>query len=146
MATTLTEEISQEFEQLEVIYNIIIDFFVNYSFQLFGATLILIVGMMLAKRVSKGVQKLCESKGLDVTLSRFIANIVKIIIIFMVALICLNKIGISVTPFLAAIGALSLGAGLALQGLLSNYAAGLNIILTRPFVVGDTIQVQGVSG
>ena len=144
MATTLTEEISQEFEQLEVIYNIIIDFFVNYSFQLFGATLILIVGMMLAKRVSKGVQKLCESKGLDVTLSRFIANIVKIIIIFMVALICLNKIGISVTPFLAAIGALSLGAGLALQGLLSNYAAGLNIILTRPFVVGDTIQVHRI--
>ncbi|MBV1910260.1 MAG: mechanosensitive ion channel, partial [Kangiellaceae bacterium] len=66
--------------------------------------------------------------------------------IFMVAIICLNKIGISVTPFLAAIGALSLGAGLALQGLLSNYGAGLNIILTRPFVVGDTISVQGVSG
>jgi len=64
----------------------------------------------------------------------------------MVAIICLNKIGISVTPFLAAIGAISLGAGLALQGLLSNYAAGLNIILTRPFVVGDTINVQGVGG
>jgi len=146
MEQTLTEEITKEFKQLEAIYDIVIDFFVNYSFQLFGAVLILIVGMMVAKRVSKGVQKLCESKGMDVTLSRFIANIAKIIIVFMVALICLGKIGISVTPFLAAIGALSLGAGLALQGLLSNYAAGLNIILTRPFVVGDTIQVQGVSG
>jgi len=146
METTLKEEITQEFKQLEAVYDIIIDFFVNYSFQLLGALLILIVGMMVAKRVSKGVQKLCESKGFDVTLARFIANVVRIIIVFMVALICLNKIGISVTPFLAAIGALSLGAGLALQGLLSNYAAGLNIILTRPFVVGDTIQVQGVAG
>lgn len=146
MENSLTEEISQEFKQLEAVYDIVIDFFVNYSFQLFGALLILIIGLMVAKKVSKGVQKLCENKGMDVTLSRFIANIAKLIIIFMVALICLGKIGISVTPFLAAIGALSLGAGLALQGLLSNYAAGLNIILTRPFVVGDTIQVQGVSG
>ncbi len=146
MDKTLKEGITQEFKQLESVYNIVIDFFVNYSFQLFGALIILIIGMMVAKRVSKGVQKLCETKGFDVTLSRFIANVVKIIIVFMVALICLNKIGISVTPFLAAIGALSLGAGLALQGLLSNYAAGLNIILTRPFIVGDTIQVQGVAG
>ena len=146
MEKTLKEEITQEFKQIEAIYDIIIDFFVNYSFQLVGAVLILIIGLMVAKRIAKSVQKLCESKGMDVTLSRFIGNVVKIIIIFMVALICLGKIGISVTPFLAAIGALSLGAGLALQGLLSNYAAGLNIILTRPFVVGDTIQVQGVSG
>jgi small conductance mechanosensitive channel len=46
----------------------------------------------------------------------------------------------------AAIGALSLGAGLAMQGLLANYAAGLNIIITRPFIVGDTIEVQRVTG
>jgi small conductance mechanosensitive channel len=64
----------------------------------------------------------------------------------MVGIICLGKIGISVTPFVAAIGALSLGAGLAVQGLLSNYGAGLNIIITRPFVVGDTITVQNVTG
>ena len=64
----------------------------------------------------------------------------------MVAIIALGKLGISVTPFLAAVGALSLGAGLAVQGLLSNYGAGLNIIITRPFVVGDTISVQGVTG
>lgn len=146
MESSLKDEISKEFEQLEAVYEIVINFFVNYSFQLFGALVVLLIGLMVAKRVAKGVQKLCESKGIDVTLSRFIANVVKIVIVFMVALICLNKIGISVTPFLAAIGALSLGAGLALQGLLSNYAAGLNIILTRPFVVGDTILVQGVSG
>jgi len=55
-------------------------------------------------------------------------------------------VGISVTPFIAAVGAVSLGAGLALQGLLSNYGAGISIIVARPFVVGDTITVQGVTG
>jgi len=64
----------------------------------------------------------------------------------MIAIIALGKLGISVTPFIAAIGAVSLGAGLALQGLLSNYAAGFNIIITRPFVVGDTIVVKNVTG
>ena len=142
----MEEDLKKEFAQLQSIYDTIIDFFVNYSFQLVGALIVLIIGLIIANRISKFIHKLCESKGLDVTLSRFIANVVKIVVIFMVAIICLNKIGISVTPFLAAIGALSLGAGLALQGLLSNYGAGLNIILTRPFVVGDTISVQGVSG
>lgn len=142
----MEQELKQEFEQLQAVYDTVINFFVNYSFQLFGAVIILIIGLIIAKKLSKGVQKLCESKGIDVTLSRFIANVVKLLIVFMVGIICLNKIGISVTPFLAAIGALSLGAGLALQGLLSNYGAGLNIILTRPFVVGDTISVHGVSG
>jgi len=71
---------------------------------------------------------------------------VKILIVAMTAIIALGKIGISVTPFVAAIGAVSLGAGLALQGLLSNYGAGLSIIVARPFIVGNTISVQGVTG
>jgi len=85
-------------------------------------------------------------KKLDVTLSHLAAGAIKILIIAFTAIIALGKVGISVTPFVAAIGALALGAGLALQGLLSNYAAGVSIIITRPFVVGDTISVQGVTG
>jgi len=142
----MEQEIKQEFKQLEAIYDIVVNFFVNYSFQLVGAIIILLIGMFVAKKVAKFILHLCETKKLDITLSRFIANIVKILIVTMVAIIALGKLGISVTPFLAAIGALSLGAGLALQGLLANYGAGLNIILTRPFVVGDTIMVKGESG
>jgi len=142
----MKEEIKNELAQLQMIYDTVVNFFVNYSFQLVGALFILLIGLFVAARISRGVNKLCLAKGLDVTLSRFIANVARILVVTMVAIICLNKIGINVTPFVAAIGALSLGAGLALQGLLSNYGAGLNIILTRPFVVGDTVQVQGVSG
>ncbi|WP_438958060.1 mechanosensitive ion channel family protein [Porticoccus sp.] len=136
----------EEIQQVEAIYNSIVQFFVNYSFQLVGALIVFLIGMFVASKVSAATLKLCEKKSLDITLSRFIASFVKIVILVGVAIIALGKIGISVTPFVAAIGAISLGAGLAVQGLLSNYGAGLNIIITRPFVVGDTITVKGETG
>jgi small conductance mechanosensitive channel len=138
--------VEQEIQQVQAIYNLVIEFFIKYSFQIVGAVIILILGILVARKISNIVFRLCERKKLDITLSRFLASATKLTIIAMVVIIALGKIGISVTPFVAAIGALSLGAGLAVQGLLSNYGAGLNIILARPFTVGDTIQVQGVTG
>jgi len=136
----------KELQQAQEVYKLITEFFVAYSFQILGAFIILILGIIVAKKASNVVFKICENKELDITLSRFIASTTKIAIIVMVAIIALGKVGISITPFVAAIGALSLGAGLAMQGLLSNYGAGLNIILARPFVVGDTIRVKDVIG
>lgn len=135
-----------ELAQATAIYQQVVSFFVNYSFQLLGAAVILLLGIVVARKVAAGVFTLCQKKNIDITLSRFIASTVRITVIVMVAIMALSKLGISVTPVLAAVGALSLGAGLAVQGLLSNYGAGFNIILTRPFVVGDTITVQGVTG
>lgn len=136
----------EELEQFQTIYNTIVEFFIEYSFQLLGALIIVLIGMIVGSRVAGGVLRLCEKKELDITLSRFIASFVKIFIIVGVAIIALGKIGVSVTPFVAAIGAIFLSAGLAVQGLLANYGAGLNIIITRPFVIGDTITVQGETG
>jgi small conductance mechanosensitive channel len=136
----------KELQQAQEIYKLITEFFITYSFQIVGAIIILIIGIIVANKVSKLVLKICENKDIDITLSRFIASATKIIIVVMIAIIALGKVGISVTPFVAAIGALSLGAGLAMQGLLSNYGAGLNIILARPFIVGDTIRIQNVIG
>ena len=136
----------EELARASAIYDLIVTFLVNYSFQILGAILIFVAGIVIASKISNGLFTFCQSKSLDVTLSKFIANVVKLLFILMIGIIALGNLGISVTPFVAAIGALSLGAGLALQGLLSNYGAGLNIILTRPFVVGDTVLVQGVSG
>lgn len=138
--------LKQEIDQVAKIYNIIIDFFTNYSFQLIGALIIFILGYMFAGKISKFVLRLCQRHKLDITLSQFLASTTKMLIVIMITIISLGKLGISVTPFIAAIGAISLGAGLALQGLLANYAAGFNIIIIRPFVVGDTISVQGVTG
>jgi small conductance mechanosensitive channel len=137
---------SEELEQAQEIYNLIMTYLVTYGFQVLGAIIVLLIGIFVAGKIAGMLNKLMIGKDIDVTLSNFTASTVKAIVIIMVAIMALGQLGISVTPFVAAIGALSLGAGLALQGLLSNYGAGLSIIVARPFVVGDTIMVQGVSG
>lgn len=136
----------QEIEQVTEIYNMITAYLVTYSFQILGAVVVMALGVMLGRKLSDMVYGVADKKGIDVTLSRFFANCARLAIIAAAVMIALPKLGIQVTPFLAAIGALGLGAGLAIQGLLSNYGAGLSIILTRPFVVGDTIRVRGVWG
>jgi len=136
----------QEIEQVTEIYNMITAYLVTYSFQILGAIVVMALGVVLGRKLSDMVYGVAEKKGIDVTLSRFFANCARIAIIVAAVMIALPKLGIQVTPFLAAIGALGLGAGLAIQGLLSNYGAGLSIILTRPFIVGDTIRVLGVWG
>ena len=133
-------------ENMQNFYNIVIEFFVTYSFQIVGAVIILIIGFMVAKKVALFVEKVLLTKNIDITLTKFIATTLKLVIIVGVTIIALGKVGITVTPFVAAIGAISLGAGLALQGLLSNYGAGVAIIATRPFVVGNTIKIQGCTG
>jgi len=143
---TPTNLLKEEIDQVANLYNVIIEFFTNYSFQLIGALIIFIIGYMLAGKISTWVLNLCLRHKLDITLSQFLSNTTKMLIVVMITIVSLSKLGISVTPFIAAIGAISLGAGLALQGLLANYAAGFNIILIRPFVVGDTITVHGVTG
>ena len=135
-----------EVEKLTALYDVIIEFVVNYSFQLLGALIVLVIGLFIAGKVSRRIEALLLARNFDVTLSRFIANMLRVAIIVMVAVVVLNKLGVNITPMVAAIGALSLGAGLAVQGLLTNYSAGLNIIITRPYIVGDTITLLGVTG
>ncbi|MDO6685754.1 MULTISPECIES: mechanosensitive ion channel family protein [unclassified Agarivorans] len=138
--------IDQELAQLESVYQTIVDFMVRYSFQLVGAIIIVLLGLWFASKVAKWLFKTLDGKGLDITLANFIANVVKILLISMTVIIALGKLGVSITPFVAALGAVSLGAGLAIQGTLSNYGAGLAIILTRPFVLKNTITVKGYTG
>ncbi|WP_261842311.1 mechanosensitive ion channel family protein [Aliamphritea ceti] len=138
--------IDQELETLTHFYNLIIDFFINYSFQVIGAIIILILGLIVARWVGNLTLKLCKRHNVDITLSHFISSTVRLLLIAMVAIICLGKFGISVAPFIAAIGAISLSIGFALQGVFSNYGAGFTIIITRPFVVGNTIRCNDVCG
>lgn len=142
----ITPGLDQELQQLQGVYQLITEFLVTYSFQLVGALLIFLLGLWVASKVSRLVAKQFDKHNIDITLSNFVSNLIRILIIVMVGIIALGKIGISITPMVAAIGAASLGAGLALQGMLANYAAGVTIIVTRPFVVGNTIEIKGESG
>ena len=136
----------QEIEQVTALYQTVVEFLVNYSFQIFGAVFIMVIGVIVGRKAGALVKKQCLKHEFDPTLSHFAAAFVRIAIIVMVAIMALSKVGISVTPLLAIFGALSLGAGFAIQGLVSNYGAGLNIIVARRFVVGDTIEVNKVKG
>lgn len=136
----------EEIEQLQAISDAITNYFIENGLQILVTIIILIAGYAIAKKLGRFVEGLMITKKVDVTLSRFVGNSAHIIILGMVIMMVLGRLGISVTPLIAIVGALSLGAGLALQGMLANYAAGFTIIITRPFVVGDTLSVQGQTG
>lgn len=138
--------LKDEITQVANFYNVAVDYLTQYSFQIVGAILIFLLGYYVAGKIAKVVLNICSRHNLDITLSQFLSNTTKMIIVALITIVALGKLGISLTPFIATIGAVSLGAGLALQGLLANYAAGFNIIIIRPFVVGDTIEVHGVKG
>lgn len=136
----------EEIQTVQKLINIIMDFIVNYSFQVVGAILVLVIGVLVARAVSSFFLKLFEKKEIDITLSKFIASLVKGIILGFAFIVAIGKFGITIAPLIAALAAMAFGASFAIQGPLANYGAGLVIILTRPFVVGNTIKVSDVSG
>ncbi len=135
-----------ELESVSKFYNIIVEFFVNYSLQIVGAIIIFIIGIIASKYIYRIVLKLLLKYKVDETISSFGANFIRFLIVLMMGILALGKLGISIAPFIAALGAVSLTAGLALQGSVSNFAAGLVLILTKPFKIGDTITIHDVYG
>jgi small conductance mechanosensitive channel len=138
--------VGEELAFAQQAYGTLIDFFLNYGFQVIGAIIILFIGIWISGRLGAGATALCERNDIDITLGKFTGSITRVIVLTFFIIISLGKFGISVAPFIAAIGAIGLGAGLAVQGLLSNVSAGIAIIITRPFKVGNTITLHDISG
>ena len=111
------------------------------------AAIILIVGMMVAGGVRKGVRNAAvKSDRIDDTLGGFFASLAYYGIMAIVVIAVLNRFGVETTSLVAALGAATLAIGLALQGTLSNLAAGVMIILFRPYKLGDFVEVAGQAG
>jgi small conductance mechanosensitive channel len=136
----------KELEVFTQAYQLIVTFLVSYSFQLVGAMVILVAGFVVGGWVARVMLGVLEKRNVDVTLRQFIASTSRLTVIGLFVIIALSKLGFSMTPVIAALGGLAVGASFAIQGPVSNYGAGLVIILTRMFKVGDTIAVQGCSG
>jgi small conductance mechanosensitive channel len=141
-----SKKMQDELKAAQKVVNIIIDFFVNYSFQVVGAIVILVVAVLVARTVASFLAKLFERKKFDITLSKFTISAAKVVIFGFAIIIALGKFGITIAPFVAALAGMAFGASFAIQGPMANYGAGLVIILTRPFVVGNTITISGVNG
>lgn len=138
--------IEEDLERVSRYYDMALDFLVNYSMQILAAFIIVILGIFFSKYIYKFVSRFLLKHNFDLTLSQFVANFLRSLILVFAVVLALGKLGISVAPFIAAVGALSLTAGLALQGSVSNFAAGVVLIITKPFKIGDTITVHRVYG
>jgi small conductance mechanosensitive channel len=131
---------------IEKYLDIIIGFVTNYSLKLISAILVLVIGNWLAHKVSDLLNGLLERNKIDVTLSRFLANIVYYALLMLVVMTAAGQLGINTASFLTIIGTAGLAVGLALRDSLSNIAAGVMLIFFRPFKVGDVVNVSGVTG
>lgn len=137
---------SKKLDYIPEFYNQAIGFITNYSFQIIGALLIVIIGWFLSKYIYNVLIKFFSNHDFDVTLGKFAANAVRILILGAMIVVAIGKLGISVAPFIAAIGAIFLTAGLAIQGSVANFAAGISLVISRPFKIGDTILINSIYG
>jgi small conductance mechanosensitive channel len=117
-----------------------------YGLRVIAAIVILIVGRWVAKIIEKVIQKVMAGRKIDPTITPFTGNLTYIALLAFVIVAALGQLGIQTTSFIAVIGAAGLAVGLALQGSLSNFAAGFMMIIFRPFKLGDYIEAAGVAG
>lgn len=136
----------EELEQLNSLKDQLILYFVENGMRIAIAILIIVVGFWVGKSVASLIIKICEKRKIDLTLARFFAGFAKLLIIAFAVMIALSKAGIEITPFVALLGASAFGLSLAVQGPISNYGAGIVLIITRPFTIGDTLTVSGQTG
>ena len=130
----------------EIPIDLIMQSIVNYTLKIIAAIVILFVGLWLAKKIRKLFVKALEKKEIDATLVGFFSNIIYGAIVVFVIIAAISKLGVETTSFAAVVASAGLAIGLALQGSLSNFAAGVLLILFRPFKVGDAIKVAGEMG
>lgn len=121
-------------------------FAVTIGLKLLAAILIYIIGKWIAKLIANMLRKIMTRGKVDESLVGFVGNIVYAIILIFVIIAAISKLGVQTTSFIAIIGAAGLAVGMALQGSLSNFAAGVMLILFKPFKLGDSIIGAGVTG
>ncbi|MCG5051762.1 MAG: mechanosensitive ion channel [Myxococcales bacterium] len=119
---------------------------VEYGLRVLGALAILLVGRWMARWVSRVAESALVRAKVDGTLVRFLRNLTYSALLAAVGLAVLSQLGVQTASFLAVLGAAGLAVGLALQGSLSNFAAGVLLILFRPFKVGDFVEAGGTAG
>jgi small conductance mechanosensitive channel len=138
--------IDEEIQQLDEMKNNLMVWLAEKGAGLLVAIIIIALGFWLAKRLANLIIKLCDKRGIDVTLARFFAGFSKIVVVAFATIMALSKLNVEITPFIALLGASAFGLSLAVQGPVSNYGAGIVLIITRPFKVGDTLTLNGLTG
>ncbi len=125
----------------------VMELITTYAFDVIGALVILIIGWMLAGWAGRTTRKTLEkSPSVDNTLAPFLSNIVRYLILAVVVIAVLGQFGIETASIIAVLGTLGLAVGLAMQGTLSHFAAGVVLLILRPFKIGDYIDSGSQAG
>ncbi|EEX67365.1 mechanosensitive ion channel family protein [Vibrio tarriae] len=122
------------------------DLLVQYGVNVISAILILFIGNLVVKAVAGSVANVLKKKEMDKAVVEFIHGLVRYTLFIIVLIAALSRIGVQTASVVAVIGAAGLAVGLALQGSLSNFAAGVLIVAFRPFKSGDYVEIGGVAG
>lgn len=131
---------------MEGIWNSIQLWVVNYGLRVLGSIAILLVGRWLARVLVNSARRLLEKSKIDQTLVSFLGNILYYLLLAIVIIAALGNVGVATTSVVAMLGAATLAIGFALQDSLGNLAAGVMIILLRPYRVGDFVEINDESG
>ncbi|MCF8221765.1 MAG: mechanosensitive ion channel [Bacteroidales bacterium] len=118
----------------------------TYGLKLILAILVLIIGLIVIRSMTRGATRLMKKRNVDDSLVPFLRSMISISLKVMLIISIMTMVGIQMTSFIAVIGAAGLAVGLALQGTLQNFAGGVIILLFKPYKVGDYITTQGHSG
>ncbi len=119
---------------------------IEFATNVVVALLVFFIGRMLIGWIVSGARKAMQRADVDKTLETFLCNLLRMVLLVLVVITAIGMLGVQTTSFIAVFGAAGLAIGLALQGSLSNFAAGVLIVLFRPYRVGDWIEGAGVSG
>ena len=128
---------------LQMVYGVL----ATYGINVVGALVIIVVGFMVAGWARRALERALSRSGkMDATLVRFFGSLVRYAIIAFVIIAALQQFGVEATSLVAVFGAAGLAIGLALQGTLSNVAAGVMLLMFRPFKIGDFVDIGGKTG
>ena len=124
----------------------LIMYFIEHGMQIVTGIGILAAGLFCSRWVGNAAQRWLEKHKLEPQIRQLFTKLTRLIVFAVFAVMALGQMGVQITPLLAGIGVAGVGLSLAMQSVLGNLVAGLNIIFTKPFTVGEYIELLGVYG
>jgi small conductance mechanosensitive channel len=124
----------------------VIFYLVDHGMQILTAIVLMGMGVFVARWVGNILHRWLKSKAYDEPVSNLIVKVVKLLIVAFIGVMALGQMGVQITPLIAGIGVAGVGVSLAMQGILGNLVAGLTIIFSKPFAIGEYIELLGVYG
>lgn len=122
------------------------DLLIRYGFQVMGAVVVLTIGIVAARWAGRTTQRWLQRQDMDPPVRQLLSRLVYLTVFLITVVIALGQLGLQVAPLIAGMGIAGLAIGMALQGVFSNLLAGLSIIFTKPYRVGEYIDILGEQG